>query len=108
MIDRQYAPDTDPEDGEAITVSVEAEAGEEFLSRLNGLTRVSKAVVRTVRPNPGWSDLETELAREASASDAHKTEVTMTARRRGSCSVERDKLTHYPGGRSLDSQNVLC
>lgn len=67
---------TDP-----ITVSIEAEPGEEFLTRLDALQRVTKATVRTVRPNPGWHDLDKELAEEADQSDAHRAEVSMTARR---------------------------
>lgn len=65
---------------------MEFEPGEEFLDRLDQLTRITKASVRTVRPNPGWGDLETELASQSEASDAHKVEVTFSARRSASLS----------------------
>ena len=68
-------------DGEPVTVSIEPEPGDEFVKRVDSLSRITKVTVRTVRPNPGWRDLEKELGREAEDSDAHKADVTMTARR---------------------------
>ncbi len=66
---------------EKITLSIEADPSEEFISRMETLDRITRVTIRTVRPNPGWADLETELARESEDSDAHKTEVTMVARK---------------------------
>ena len=42
-----------------------------------------------MRPNPGWHDLEKELGEEAAESDAHKTDVQMTARRNESLSKRK-------------------
>ena len=69
------------EEPEPVTISLEPDPSEEFITRMNSLDRITKATVRTVCPNPGWGDLETELAGESQASDSHKTEVTMSARR---------------------------
>lgn len=85
LIDENYQSEDDND--EPVTVSLEYEPGEEFLTRLNQLTRITKASVRTVRPNPGWGDLENELADQSEASDAHKAEVTFTARRSASLST---------------------
>ena len=67
-----------------VDVSLEPEPGEEFIHRLTQLTRVRKALVRTVRPNPGWQDLATELSKTSDDSNAHKNEVSFTASRGGS------------------------
>lgn len=87
MIDRVYGQnwvgDEDEED-ENITVSIQPEPGVEFINRINNLSRIRLATIRTVRPNPGWRDLESELANEADESRAHKADVTMTARRQAS------------------------
>lgn len=72
-----------------VVISIEAIPGERFIQRLNALHRITKATVRTVRPNPGWPDFETELASESEESDAKKTDVTMTARRNGSLNKQR-------------------
>jgi hypothetical protein len=94
MIDRHPEPQPrgdrrGSQQEETIVVSIEARPAQEFIARLDGLTRVTRATVRTVRPNPGWHDLETELGLEAGESDAHKAEVSMTARRRHSLSRSR-------------------
>lgn len=64
-----------------IVVNLEAIADETFLRRIDELERIQQATVRTVRPNPGWTDLEDELASEAEESAAGKVDVTMFARR---------------------------
>jgi len=87
MIDKVYGQQWmgyEDEDNENIWVSLEPEPGVEFINRINGLSRIRLATIRTVRPNPGWRDLETELAREADESQAHKADITMTARRQAS------------------------
>ncbi|MDI6795719.1 MAG: hypothetical protein QMD09_02185, partial [Desulfatibacillaceae bacterium] len=83
MIDEFYEPEPieGEEEQEPVTVSLEAVPGQEFIERLNDLDRIMEATVRVVRPNPGWADLENELGGVAQASDAHKSEVTMKARR---------------------------
>lgn len=95
MIDEFYKPlvSGDGEDREPVTINLEAEPGEEFIQRLNSLSSVKKATIRVVRPNPGWADLESELAGEAEESDARKSEITMIARRRGSLSMDRGIIT---------------
>src|SRR3989339_1130519 len=67
MIDECYEPPVSgtDEDREPVTINLEVEPGEEFIQRLNSLSRVRKATVRVVRPHPGWADLESELAEEA-------------------------------------------
>jgi hypothetical protein len=77
-----HDPRRDP--SEVIVVSLEAEPGEQFMTRLDALVRITKATVRTVRPNPGWKDLNDALSKEADHSDAHRADVTMTARPRAS------------------------
>lgn len=72
-----------------IIVSIEAQASQEFLQRIDELDRITLATMRIPSPNPGWWDLKNELGEEASNSDAHKVDVTMTARRRGS--LRRDR-----------------
>lgn len=95
LIDEYFVAQENEEQGEdgdeqePLTVSVEAEPGEEFIRRLDALDRITKATVRTVRPNPGWADLQTELGAEATESDAHKAEVVMTARRKESLRKDR-------------------
>jgi len=87
MIDKVHGQEwtgDEGEDEENITISLEPEPGSEFIERINRLSRVKSATVRTVRPNPGWRDLETELAGEADASKAQKADVTMTAKREAS------------------------
>jgi hypothetical protein len=69
-----------------VVVSVEAEPGEEFIRRLDALDRITAATYRIVRPNPGWSDLESELGTQAGNSDAQRAEVSMRPRRRGTLS----------------------
>lgn len=89
MIDKVHGQEwvgDEEEDDENITVSLEPEAGAAFVKRIDDLTRVRLATVRTVRPNPGWKDLENELAGEADDSKAQKADVTMTARREASLS----------------------
>lgn len=87
MIDNVYGQQwtgDNGEDDENITVNLESEPGSAFIQRINGLSRVRQATVRTVRPNPGWADLASELAGEADQSRAQKADVTMTARREDS------------------------
>lgn len=89
LVDEYYKPEKSSEidnDIQPITISLEPDPSEEFIQRMNSLDRVIKATVRTARPNPGWSDLETELGKESQASDAHKSEITMTARRNNTLS----------------------
>lgn len=84
MIDKVHGQEwigEEEDDEENITVSMEPEPGAAFVQRINDLSRVRVATVRTVRPNPGWKDLETELAGEADDSKAQKADVTMVARR---------------------------
>ena len=64
-----------------ITINLEAVASDVFVRTATSFTRISKATLRTVRPNPGWSDLDSLLADEARESDAAKVDVTMTSRR---------------------------
>ncbi|MGC8494646.1 MAG: hypothetical protein ACP5SH_23225 [Syntrophobacteraceae bacterium] len=71
-------------DQEPVTVSLEAEPGPQFLERMESLDRITEVTVRTVRPNPGWRDLQTTLGEMAGESDARKIDLTMTARRRAS------------------------
>lgn len=90
-VDNSYeAPETENQDAERepVTVNLEAEPGPEFLARMVALDRVTEATVRIVRPNPGWRDLQSELADKAGESDARKVELTMTARRRASLSKQ--------------------
>jgi hypothetical protein len=82
MIDEHYVPDDD--DADPLVVSIEAEPSATFVNKIDEMTRVTKATVRTVRPNPGWADLESELADMSDESDARKAEVSLTARRRAS------------------------
>lgn len=72
-----------------LIVSIEAQASHAFLQRVDELDRITLATMRIPSPNPGWWDLRNELGKEASSSDAHKVDVTMTARRRGS--LRRDR-----------------
>lgn len=72
-----------------IVVSLEAEPGEAFMSRLDALTRIRAATYRVVRPNPGWTDLEGELNIQSEESNAHKVDVLMTAVRMGTLSAFR-------------------
>lgn len=64
-----------------IVVSLEPVADESFLDRIEAMDRIKRATVRIVRPNPGWSDLESDLGEQSAESDAGKSEVTMFARR---------------------------
>lgn len=64
-----------------VVVTLSPEPGPEFISRLEGMDRIITATYRIARPNPGWLDLEGELARESEDSDSRRTEVTMHARR---------------------------
>ncbi len=91
MVDEFNTTETvlDDDEIEPITISLEAEVDEVFIHRIDSLTRVSKAVVRTTRPNPGWDDLENDLADVAQKSDAHKAEISMTARRSQSLSMDQ-------------------
>lgn len=87
MIDKvnnQQWTDDNAEDDEYISVSLEPETGDKFVERINGLSRIRWATLRTVRPNPGWADLENELSGEAKESHAQKADVTMTAPRQDS------------------------
>ena len=88
LIDGYYqpSPETEQQDSEPVTVSIEAEPGPEFVERMDALEHVTEATLRIVRPNPGWHDLETELGEKAEESDAHKVDIKMTARRRASLS----------------------
>jgi hypothetical protein len=84
MIDKVHGQEwvgEETDDEENITVSLEPEPGAAFVQRINSLSRIRVATVRTVRPNPGWKDLETELAGEADESKAQKADVTMVAKR---------------------------
>jgi hypothetical protein len=84
LVDEYYQPEKPLENDKGnspITISLEPDPSEEFIQLMNSLDRVIKATVRISRPNPGWSDLETELGKESQASDAHKSEITMTSRR---------------------------
>lgn len=83
LVDEFHQPEDNQEDEEAepVAISLEPDPSEEFIARMDSLDRITKATVRTVRPNPGWSDLESELADQSQASDSHKTEVSMAARR---------------------------
>jgi len=85
-VDEFYEVPEEDHDGdrEPVTVNLEPEPGPEFLARMDALDRVTEAMVRVVRPNPGWRDLQTELGEKASESDARKVDVTMSARRRAS------------------------
>ena len=89
LIDKFYDSESDQEDGDPITVNLEAEAGPEFIERLDRLNQIKVATVRVVRPNPGWSDLDSELGRMASDSDARRAEITMGARRNESLDKSR-------------------
>lgn len=75
-----------PDFAEYLVVTLEPEPGPEFVSRLENLDRIMVATYRVTRPNPGWSDLESEMARESQDSDARKTEVSMYAKRGGTLS----------------------
>jgi len=90
MVDRFYQPEEPEEEGdqEPVTLNLESEPGPEFLARIEALDRITEATVRVVRPNPGWSDLETELGKKAGESDAKKVDLTMTARRKASLSKQ--------------------
>lgn len=99
----EHAPAADEDDD--IVVNIEAVPGERFIQRLNSLDRITKATVRTVRPNPGWPDLETEVAYESQQSDAKKTDLTMTARRKGTLNKQRGivgAIKRLFGERQLD------
>ncbi len=72
-----------------VTVSVEVEPDEAFMKRVLAMDRITSAMVRIVRPNPGWKDLDKELGGEADESDAHYAEVKMNARR--NASLEKTK-----------------
>ena len=74
---------TDDEELAEVLVSLEAEPGEEFIARLDALTRIKAATYRIVRPNPGWADLENELGTQAADSQAHKADISMNASRGG-------------------------
>jgi hypothetical protein len=65
----------------SVTVSIEVEPDESFMRRVLAMDRIMSAMLRIVRPNPGWKDLEKELGGEADESDAHYAEVKMNARR---------------------------
>jgi hypothetical protein len=89
-IDSFYEPDdSQDDDAEPVTVSLDAEPGEEFLVRIDELDRVTEASVRVARPNPGWRDLQNELGDQARESDAKKAQVSMTARRNASLRKDR-------------------
>lgn len=70
----------------APVVSVQPEPGEEFASKVEALDRIRAATIRRVRPNPGWRDLDMELAEQAEESDAKNADLTMRARNRQSLS----------------------
>ncbi len=67
-----------------VTISLEAEPGDDFIERLDSLSRIRSARLRIVRPNPGWKDLESEVSALADDSDAHKAELLARARPRAS------------------------
>jgi hypothetical protein len=77
-----------------IVVSVEPEPSETFIQRINDLTRITKASLRIVRPNPGFDDLDSELAAEADDSDAAHAEVGMSARRGSTLSKVAGIIAH--------------
>ncbi len=90
---------------ENIAVGLEAEPGTAFIDRLRQLTRVTRATVRTVRPNPGWDDLEKELGREAKESRAKKVEVIMAAKRNDTLALGHgivDAIKAMAGQNKLD------
>lgn len=89
---------------EPVTVSVEPEPGTKFIDRLENLARIRSVMVRTVRPNPGWGDLQNELSGASDASDAHRAEVTFTARRNASLSHDKGVVDYL---RSLASTGDL-
>lgn len=66
--------------------------------------KITEATVRIVRPNPGFSDLNTELGDQAGESDARRAEITMAARRNASLSKERGIIAWI---RERFSQNSL-
>lgn len=74
---------------EEVTVSIEVEPDEAFMHRVMAMERITSAMVRIVRPNPGWKDLDRELGEEAAESKAHYAEVKMHARRNDS--LEKNK-----------------
>lgn len=105
---KPQAPEHD-EDREPVCVSLEAEAGPEFLIRMNELDRVTEASLRIVRPNPGWRDLDSELGDVAQVSDAHRAEIRMNARKRSSLNREKgiiDWIRSKFEARELDYASV--
>lgn len=75
-----------------VALTIEAVPGPEFADRLHRLERVTKATLRTVRPNPGWADLDSELGKLASDSGANKVDVTVSPKPRGSLQKNRGIL----------------
>ncbi len=71
---------------------------------MDSLDRITKATVRTVRPNPGWRDLDTALGEQSETSDSQKTDVTMMARRNHSLSKTNGIIQAI---RDLFSENEL-
>lgn len=65
----------------SIVVSLEPKVDASFVSRIIELDRISLATIRIVQPNPGWSDLDSDISAEAAASRAARADVTMSAKR---------------------------
>jgi hypothetical protein len=81
-------------DDKPIVVNVEPEPSETFIQRINDLTRITKASLRIIRPNPGYDDLDSELAAEADESDASHADVSMSARRGSTLSKVAGIIDH--------------
>lgn len=66
---------------EPLTVNLELETDKSFMKQVEAMERIITATVRIVRPNPGWTDYEDLLSKEAQASDAKHVDLSMHARR---------------------------
>lgn len=89
---------------EEVTVSIEIEPDEAFMKKVLAMDRITSAMVRIVRPNPGWKDLKKELGGEADESDAHYAEVKMNARRSGSLDKKKGLIKAM---KEMDSNKQL-
>jgi len=75
-------------------------ADEEFISRIDGFSRIRSATITITRPNVDWTDRHTQLTEVAKESDAKALDVTARAKRGKGLSKEHGIIEFIKAGAS--------